>query len=78
MYYQAMNVILHGTGFHFERRSKRLPLDALNAMISFGNTLLYNAVLKAIWKTTLDSHIGIVHATTERDYSLNLDFADLT
>lgn len=77
MYYQAMNVILYGTGFRFERRSKRPPLDALNAMISFGNTLLYNAVLKAIWKTTLDPRIGIVHATTERDYSLNLDFADL-
>lgn len=78
MYYQAMNVILHGTGFRFERRSKRPPLDALNSMISFGNTLLYNAVLKAIWKTALDPRIGIVHATTERDYSLNLDFADLT
>lgn len=77
MYYQAMNVILYGTGFRFERRSKRPPLDALNAMISFGNTLLYNAVLKVIWKTTLDPRIGIVHATTERDYSLNLDFADL-
>lgn len=52
-------------------------MDELNAMISFGNTLLYNLVLQKIWKTTLDPRIGIVHATTSRNYSLNLDFADL-
>lgn len=46
-------------------------------MISFGNTLLYNFVLQAIWKTSLDPRIGIVHSTTSRNYSLNLDFADL-
>ena len=34
-------------------------------------------VLQAIWKTSLDPRIGIIHATTNRNYSLNLDFADL-
>lgn len=76
-YYQAFNVILKDSEFRFVKRSKRPPRDELNAMISFGNTLLYNTVLQAIWKTTLDPRIGIVHATTDRNYSLNLDFADL-
>jgi len=38
---------------------------------------LYNAFLQEIWKTPLDSRIGMVHAANRRDYSLNLDFADI-
>lgn len=30
-----------------------------------------------IWKTSLSPRIGIIHATNRRNYSLNLDFADL-
>ena len=46
-------------------------------MISFGNTLLYNYILQCIYKTSLDPRIGVVHATTHRNASLNLDFADV-
>ena len=77
LYYRTFNVILKQEGFSFEKRTKRPPEDPINAMISFGNTLLYNFVLQAIWKTSLDPRIGIVHSTTSRNYSLNLDFADL-
>jgi len=38
---------------------------------------LYNRVQQIIWKTSLDSRIGILHAANKRHYSLNLDFADL-
>ncbi len=76
-YYSAFNVILKQDDFSFEKRTRRPPMDELNAMISFGNTLLYNIVLQEIWKTPLDPRISIVHATTSRSYSLNLDFADL-
>ena len=77
LYYTSFNVILKQEGFFFEKRTRRPPVDAINAMISFGNTLLYNFVLQAIWKTALDPRIGIIHATTNRNFSLNLDFADL-
>ena len=53
------------------------PEDELNALISFGNTLLYNQILQMIQKTTLDPRIGIVHAANRRSTTLNLDFADL-
>ena len=33
--------------------------------------------MQALWKTALDPRIGIIHATTNRNFSLNLDFADL-
>lgn len=76
-YYASFNIILKQESFFFEKRTRRPPKDAINALISFGNTLLYNFVLQAIWKTSLDPRIGIIHATTNRNYSLNLDFADL-
>lgn len=40
-YYQTFNVILEGREFKFEKRTRRPPQDPLNALISFGNTLLY-------------------------------------
>ena len=63
--------------YEFQRRTKRPPMDKINAMISFGNTLLYNRIQQFIWKTSLDSRIGVVHAANRRHYSLNLDFADI-
>lgn len=77
MYYSGFNYILNSEYFMFEKRSKRPPLDSINAMISFGNTLLYNRIQQIIWKTSLDSRIGIFHAANRRHHSLNLDFADL-
>lgn len=76
-YYQSFNEILHREEFYFYKRSKRPPLDAINALISFGNTLLYNEFLRMIQMTSLSPKIGIVHATNRRNYSLNLDFADI-
>jgi len=61
----------------FTTRTKRPSKDELNALISFGNTLLYNLFLQIIWKTALDPRIGVVHATNRRSHSLNLDFADI-
>ena len=76
-YYSAFNFILRQREFRFTKRTRRPPEDALNAMISFGNTLLYNAAYREIIKTSLDVRIGAVHAANRRNYSLNLDFADI-
>lgn len=76
-YYEGFSLVVGGTGFEFEQRTKRPPRDPCNALISFGNTVLYNIMLQMIWKTSLDPKIGVVHATNRRNYSLNLDFADL-
>ena len=76
-YYQCFNEILNDEDFIFEKRTRRPPEDPLNAMISFGNTLLYQRIANEINRTSLDIRIGIVHAAGSRPESLNLDLADL-
>lgn len=76
-YYGLFNEMIRQPEFTFTSRTRRPPKDALNAMISFGNTLLYNRIAMEINKTSLDIRIGIVHSTTNRSQSLNLDIADL-
>lgn len=76
-YYSFFNEILNNKDFAFVKRTRRPPMDELNAMISFGNTLLYNQFLQSIWKTSLDPRISVVHASNRRNHSLNLDFADI-
>lgn len=76
-YYGCFNSILEGKQFYFDKRTRRPPQDPLNAMISFGNTLLYQRIANEINRTSLDIRIGIVHAAGNRSESLNLDLADL-
>lgn len=76
-YYASFNEFITEKEFEFRKRTRRPPKDSLNAMISFGNVLLYNAILQIIWRTSLDPRIGIVHSTNKRSSSLNLDFADV-
>lgn len=76
-YYAAFDQIIEGSSFVFGKRSKRPPRNEINAMISFGNSMLYNKFLQIIWRSHLDPRIGVVHATNDRPSSLNLDFADV-
>ena len=76
-YYGCFNSILEGKQFYFDKRTRRPPQDPLNAMISFGNTLLYQRIANEINRTSLDIRIGIVHAAGDRPESVNLDLADL-
>lgn len=76
-YYSFFDAILFGEDFAFEKRTKRPPRNPVNAMISFGNTLLYNRIATEIQKTSLNIQIGILHAAGRRNESLNLDLAEL-
>ncbi len=76
-YYRAFNYIISNEDFKFVQRTRRPPKDAINALVSFGNTYLYNRIATEIMKTSLDIRIGFVHATNNRDESLNLDIAEL-
>lgn len=49
----------------------------MNALISFGNSLLYVTTLSEIYHTQLDPRIGYLHSTNERSFTLNLDIADV-
>lgn len=76
-YYKSFNDIIKNQDFSFNIRSRRPPLDNINALISFGNSLMYTTVLGEIYQTTLDPRIGYLHSTNERRFSLNLDIAEI-
>ncbi|MEM3713243.1 MAG: type I-B CRISPR-associated endonuclease Cas1b [Thermoproteota archaeon] len=76
-YYQAFNVIIENPEFRFESREKRPPKHYLDALIGFGNSLLYVTILAEIYKTHLDPRIGFLHSTNFRKFSLNLDVSEV-
>lgn len=77
MYYKSFDAILQSADFMFEGRTKRPPKNHLNALISFGNTILYTQVLSEIYQTHLDPRIGYLHTTNFRRFTLNLDVAEI-
>jgi CRISP-associated protein Cas1 len=77
MYYSTFDVIIRHPDFVFERRTKRPPHNRLNALISFGNSIVYTMCLSEIYKTYLDPRIGFLHSTNFRRFSLNLDVAEI-
>lgn len=76
-YYSAFDKILEDSDFSFNKRTRRPPKNRLNALISFGNQLLYVAVLSEIYRTHLDPRIGYLHSTNQRRFTLNLDVAEI-
>lgn len=76
-YFSCFNDMLPSDDFFFSKRTRRPPEDALNALISFGNTVLYNYISNEIRKTSLNVKIGFLHSTNRRAESLNLDIAEI-
>lgn len=76
-YYSAFDLILQNPDFAFEGRSRRPPANRLNALLSFGNSLMYTLALSEMYRTHLDPRIGFLHATNHRRFSLNLDVAEV-
>lgn len=76
-YYRAFNKIINDNRFKFEERTRRPPKNRLNTLISFGNSLVYVAILSEIYKTHLDPRIGFLHTTNFRRFTLNLDVAEV-
>ena len=74
-YYDSFNIILNQ--FTMEKREIRPPTSEVNAMISFGNALLYSVTLSEIYNTYLHPSISYLHEPSERRFSLALDIADI-
>lgn len=55
--------------FIFSKRVKRPPDNPINALISFGNTLLYGKTITAIYNTHLDQRISFLHSKLKRKVS---------
>jgi len=76
-YYRLFNKIINNKDFFMEKREKRPPDNPINALISFGNSILYNTVLTEIYRTQLDPAVSYLHAPQEKRFSLSLDIAEI-
>jgi len=63
--------------FLMNKRVKRPPDNPINALISFGNTLLYTKTLSAIYQTHLNQSISFLHSPREGRFSLSLDLCEV-
>ncbi len=76
-YYRSFNHIIKNPDFNFKKREKRPPTDPINALISYGNSLMYTAVLSEMYKTQLNPTISYLHEPGSRRFSLSLDLAEI-
>ena len=56
---------------------KRPPDNPMNALISFGNTLLYTKTISQIYNTHLEQSISFLHEPSEGRFSLCLDLSEV-
>lgn len=63
--------------FVINKRVKRPPDNPMNALISFGNTLLYTKTISQIYNTHLEQSISFLHEPSEGRFSLCLDLSEV-
>ena len=71
------NLIVHQKDyFQFNGRNRRPPTDAVNAMLSFGYTLLLHDVTSALEAVGLDPQVGFLHRDRPGRSGLALDLME--
>lgn len=75
-FYKIFRIIINDE-FKFDKRVKRPPDNPINAMISFGNSILYAKTLTQIYHTHLDPCISFLHEPSSRRFSLALDISEV-
>ena len=74
-FYATFNYILP-EDFVMNQRVKRPPDNPINALISFGNSILYTKTITQLYHTHLDQTISFLHEPADRRYSLSLDISE--
>jgi CRISP-associated protein Cas1 len=62
--------------FLMNKRVKRPPDNPMNALVSFGNTLLYTKTISQIYNTHLNQAVSFLHSPREGRFSLSLDLSE--
>lgn len=75
-YYESLQYILKND-FGFSNRNRRPPKDPLNALISFGNSIMYTAILGEMYQTQLEPTISFLHEPSTKRFSLVLDVSEI-
>lgn len=77
IYFQGMSeIIKEETGFSFDSRNRRPPKDPVNAMLSFGYTLLMSDCLSACLTVGFDPYVGFLHTPEPGRPALPLDIME--
>jgi CRISPR-associated protein Cas1 len=69
-------VLQNKEDFYFRTRTRRPPLDRVNALLSFIYTLLGNDIAAALTSVGLDSYVGFLHRDRPGRRSLALDLLE--
>jgi CRISPR-associated protein Cas1 len=79
LYFEQFQVLVRQqrTSFPWKGRSRRPPLDPLNALLSFSYALLMNDCLSACQSAGLDPTIGYLHAFRPGRPALALDLMEV-
>lgn len=64
------------TGLTFDKRTRRPPTDPVNALLSFGYTLLYHEAIAATAGVGFDPYLGFFHGVDYGRCSLALDLIE--
>lgn len=75
-YYQAFNAFLK-MDEPFRKRVYHPPDTPMNALISFGNALLYATVLSEIYRSPLTPTVGYLHEPGRSRMALGLDLSEV-
>jgi CRISPR-associated protein Cas1 len=74
-YFRAWRLII-GAGWGFTERQRRPPPDPVNAMLSFGYTLLVHEAIAALATAGLDAAVGFLHQSRWGRPNLALDLRE--
>jgi CRISP-associated protein Cas1 len=75
-YFGAFNQLIRVEGFCFQTRNRRPPLDPVNALLSFGYSLLLHDVQSAVTIVGFDPYLGYLHTERYGRPSLALDLME--
>jgi CRISP-associated protein Cas1 len=75
-YFERFQLLIKGSGFTFHGRSRRPPLDRVNALLSFGYALLMGDCAGAATGVGLDAAVGYLHEERPGRLCLALDLME--
>lgn len=76
LYFEGFSRGFRGSGVEFRKRVRRPPTDPVNALLSLGYTLLFNALMAAVNSVGFDPYLGCLHEVEYGRPSLALDLME--
>lgn len=76
LYFAALGQLITNPGFSLTGRNRRPPKDPVNALLSFGYTLLFNNVMSLILAEGLNPYLGNLHRSERKEPHLVFDLME--